>query len=70
MPWFMMFIMAPFAAGLLIYWLTSNLLTIGQQKLLYARHPQLKAAAMEEQKEKLKADRAKERAEKAGKAKG
>ena len=43
MPWMMMFIMAPFAAGLLIYWITSNLLTIAQQKYLYARHPQLKA---------------------------
>ncbi|RVQ67210.1 membrane protein insertase YidC [Croceicoccus ponticola] len=70
MPWFMMFIMAPFAAGLLIYWITSNLLTIGQQKLLYARHPQLKAAAADEQKDKLKADLAKEQAEKPGKAKG
>lgn len=45
MPWFLMFVMAPFAAGLLIYWITSNVLTIGQQKLLYARHPQLKQAA-------------------------
>jgi YidC/Oxa1 family membrane protein insertase len=27
----------------LIYWITSNLLTIAQQKFLYARHPQLKA---------------------------
>ena len=27
MPWMMMFIMAPFAAGLLIYWITSNVLT-------------------------------------------
>jgi YidC/Oxa1 family membrane protein insertase len=43
MPWMMMFIMAPFAAGLLIYWITSNVLTIAQQKYLYARHPQLKA---------------------------
>jgi YidC/Oxa1 family membrane protein insertase len=43
MPWMMMFIMAPFAAGLLIYWITSNILTIAQQKYLYARHPQLKA---------------------------
>ena len=43
MPWMMMFIMAPFAAGLLIYWITSNVLTIAQQKFLYARHPQLKA---------------------------
>ena len=45
MPWMMMFIMAPFAAGLLIYWITSNLLTIGQQKYLYSKHPQLKAQA-------------------------
>jgi YidC/Oxa1 family membrane protein insertase len=48
MPWFMMFIMAPFAAGLLIYWITSNLLTIAQQKYLYSRHPQLKAQADKE----------------------
>ena len=45
MPWFMMFVMAPFAAGLLIYWITSNLLTIAQQKFLYSRHPQLRAQA-------------------------
>ena len=38
-----MFVMAPFAAGLLIYWITSNILTIAQQKFLYARHPQMKA---------------------------
>ncbi len=43
MPWVMMFVMAPFAAGLLLYWITSNLLTIAQQKYLYSRHPQLKA---------------------------
>jgi len=43
MPWFMMFIMAGFQAGLLIYWITSNLLSIGQQAYLYSRHPQLKA---------------------------
>jgi YidC/Oxa1 family membrane protein insertase len=43
MPWIMMFIMAPFAAGLLIYWITSNILTITQQKYLYSKHPQLKA---------------------------
>ena len=43
MPWMMMFVMAPFAAGLLIYWITSNILTIAQQKFLYSRHPQLKA---------------------------
>jgi YidC/Oxa1 family membrane protein insertase len=45
MPWMMMFVMAPFAAGLLIYWITSNILTIAQQKFLYSRHPQLKAQA-------------------------
>ena len=45
MPWIMMFVMAPFAAGLLIYWITSNFLTIGQQAFLYSRHPQLKAQA-------------------------
>ena len=39
MPWIMMFIMAPFAAGLLIYWITSNFLTIAQQTWLYRQHP-------------------------------
>jgi YidC/Oxa1 family membrane protein insertase len=43
MPWVMMFVMAPFAAGLLIYWITSNCLTMAQQMYLYSRHPQLKA---------------------------
>lgn len=41
MPWMMMFMMAPFAVGLQIYWITSNTLTILQQRLLYARHPEL-----------------------------
>ena len=49
MPWMMMFVMAPFAAGLLIYWITSNILTIAQQKYLYSRHPQLKAQADKDQ---------------------
>ncbi|CAM4209579.1 Membrane protein insertase YidC [Novosphingobium lubricantis] len=49
MPWIMMFVMAPFAAGLLIYWITSNLLTIAQQKYLYAKHPQLKAQVAKDQ---------------------
>ena len=44
MPWILMFVMAPFAAGLLLYWVTSNLLTLAQQSYLYSRHPQLKAA--------------------------
>ena len=44
MPWVLMFIMAPFAVGLQVYWITSNCLTILQQRLLYARHPQLQPA--------------------------
>ena len=36
MPWVLMFIMAPFAAGLQLYWVTNNILTIAQQNLLYA----------------------------------
>jgi YidC/Oxa1 family membrane protein insertase len=44
MPWAMMFVMARFAAGLQLYWATSNLLTIAQQRWLYHRYPQLKAA--------------------------
>ena len=44
MPWVLMFVMAPFAAGLLLYWVTSNLLTVAQQSYLYSKHPQLKAA--------------------------
>lgn len=59
MPWFMMFVMAPFAAGLLIYWITSNVLTIAQQKFLYARNPQLKAAAEREAADKKRAAEAK-----------
>ena len=38
MPWVMMFVMAPFAAGLQLYWVVSNLLTIAQQKYLYHRY--------------------------------
>ncbi len=45
MPWVLMFVMAPFAVGLQVYWITSNCLTIMQQRLLYARHPALKQAA-------------------------
>ncbi|MFM7379407.1 MAG: membrane protein insertase YidC [Erythrobacter sp.] len=48
MPWMMMFVMAPFAAGLLLYWVTSNILTVAQQSYLYSKHPQLKAAAAAE----------------------
>jgi len=44
MPWVLMFVMAPFAAGLQLYWVVSNTLTILQQKWLYSRHPQMKEA--------------------------
>jgi YidC/Oxa1 family membrane protein insertase len=55
MPWFLMFIMAPFAAGLQLYWVVSNLLSIAQQKWLYSRHPILKQQAVKEAAEKAKA---------------
>jgi YidC/Oxa1 family membrane protein insertase len=55
MPWFLMFIMAPFAAGLQLYWVVSNLLSIAQQKWLYSRHPILKQQATKEAVEKAKA---------------
>jgi YidC/Oxa1 family membrane protein insertase len=44
MPWMLMFVMAPFAVGLQVYWITSNVLTILQQQWLYSRHPALKTA--------------------------
>ncbi len=52
MPWIMMFVMAPFAAGLLLYWNTSNILTLLQQRYLYSKHPQLRAQADEDRKAK------------------
>jgi len=42
LPWVLMFVMAPFAVGLQIYWITTNCISILQQRLLYARHPGLK----------------------------
>ena len=38
MPWIMMFIMAPFAAGLLLYWITNNTITIAQQYAIMSMH--------------------------------
>ena len=55
MPWFLMFIMAPFAAGLQLYWVVSNLLSIAQQKWLYSKHPVLKQQAVIEAAAKAKA---------------
>ena len=58
MPWILMFVMASFASGLLLYWVTSNVLTLAQQSYLYSKNPQLKAAA-----EKEKAEQAKKKAQ-------
>ena len=66
MPWVLMFVMAPFAAGLLIYWISNNVLTLAQQKYLYSKNPQLREAMLKEKEEKA---RAAER-EKAAKADG
>ena len=37
MPWVLVIVMAPFAAGLQLYWMTNNILTIAQQWWLYRR---------------------------------
>lgn len=44
MPWILMVIMSSFAAGLQLYWVTNNILTIAQQRLLYARYPGMRAS--------------------------
>jgi len=54
MPWILMFVMAPFAAGLLLYWISNNVLTLAQQRYLYARNPQLKAQMAKEREEKAR----------------
>ena len=38
MPWVLVFVMAPFAAGLQLYWMTNNVLTIAQQWWLYRKY--------------------------------
>ena len=38
MPWVMVVVMAPFASGLQLYWVTSNILTIAQQWWLYKKY--------------------------------
>ena len=39
MPWVLMFIMAPYATGLIVYWITNNCLTMLQQWLMTRRDP-------------------------------
>jgi YidC/Oxa1 family membrane protein insertase len=55
MPWFLMFIMAPFAAGLQLYWVMSNVVSIAQQKWLYSRHPVLRQQMARDAEEKAQA---------------
>jgi YidC/Oxa1 family membrane protein insertase len=55
MPWFMMFVMAPYPAGLLLYWITSNLLSVAQQQYLYSKHPQLKVQATKDKTDQSRA---------------
>ncbi len=50
MPWVMVVIMAPFAAGLQLYWTVSNILTIAQQKWLYRKYPGMAEASAAEAK--------------------
>jgi YidC/Oxa1 family membrane protein insertase len=39
MPWIFMVIMAPFAAGLQLYWVTNNILSIAQQWYMVRKYP-------------------------------
>jgi len=39
MPWLFMFMMAPFAAGLQLYWIVNNLVSILQQWVLLKKYP-------------------------------
>lgn len=59
MPWMMMFIFAPLAAGLQVYYVCSNVLTILQQKYLYSKHPVLKEQMAKDAAEKAAAKAAK-----------
>lgn len=54
MPWMMMFFFAPLAAGLQVYYVTNNLLSIAQQRFLYSRHPGLREAAIRDAEAKRK----------------
>ncbi|HJQ17856.1 MAG TPA: membrane protein insertase YidC [Allosphingosinicella sp.] len=44
MPWMLMFIFAPLAAGLQLYYVVNNTLSIAQQRWLYSRYPGMRAA--------------------------
>jgi YidC/Oxa1 family membrane protein insertase len=55
MPWMMMFLFASLGAGLQLYYVVSNTLTIFQQKWLYSRHPILKQQMAKESEAKAAA---------------
>jgi YidC/Oxa1 family membrane protein insertase len=38
MPWIFMFMLAPFASGLIVYWIANNLITFAQQYLIMWSH--------------------------------
>jgi YidC/Oxa1 family membrane protein insertase len=39
MPWVLMFVMAPFAAGLQVYWAVNNTVSIAQQWWMLKKYP-------------------------------
>jgi YidC/Oxa1 family membrane protein insertase len=55
MPWMMVFLFAPLAAGLQLYYVFSNIISIAQQSWLYSRHPILKQQMAKDNAEKAKA---------------
>ncbi len=57
MPWMMMFVMSPFAAGLLVYYIMNNLISVAQQSYLYARHPQMRAMVEKERSDVARASK-------------
>ncbi len=54
MPWMMMFLFAPLAAGLQLYYVFSNIISIMQQSWLYSRHPILKESMAKDKADKAK----------------
>ena len=38
MPWIFMFMLGGFASGLVLYWITNNLITIAQQYTIMSMH--------------------------------
>jgi YidC/Oxa1 family membrane protein insertase len=47
MPWVLMFVMAPFPAGLQLYWIVNNIVSIGQQWYMLRKYPMPATPALE-----------------------